>query len=336
MTEYSMLWETKNSLGDGANSYELDQGYDFFKDFDNQGVDTGVAAEVGNALRPSPNIVTKDVTIGSGKAMVGGLRYDNDTAVVFPQSAPASDTGHRIVLRADWATQTIRLTQISSTVGTTTYPALTQVYGTTYDIPICGFITEAGGNVTDSAGNNNAINDERDYIRTPGSAGVVSRIYDEAQLPQRLYLPQAYRHCVITLGGRSNYNINPAVNGYYFHYLNRLTTAGNYIQSAITKEGSGDASGGFPGNSTLRFSSVEIGRELYPYAVFYRLFMPNYSLSNHHKIGLHEQAFNTGSGWSFRSTMASTILSTDPITEMTFDEVRGDLDQMRLSVACWR
>lgn len=84
---------------------------------------------------------TSPVSIASGRALVDGTWYETDAAVTQGIATPGG-TDERIdlvVLRKDWALQTVRITTIAGTpaaVGTAVAPAPVQVDQTTWDLPL--------------------------------------------------------------------------------------------------------------------------------------------------------------------------------------------------------
>lgn len=86
--------------------------------------------------------------IASGLAFVQGNWYESDANVDFSIPTPATSTRvDRIVLRKSWAGQTVRLTRIAGTEGAGV-PAMTQTFGTTWDIPIVNASITTGAVIT--------------------------------------------------------------------------------------------------------------------------------------------------------------------------------------------
>ena len=99
----------------------------------------------------------RNLQIDSGGAIVAGFPYFNVGAGNLTLTHPTVDiTGWRIVLRADWAAQTVRLALLQSADGVAAIPALTQTDGTTYEISF------AYGTIT--TGDVVAITDDRDFL----------------------------------------------------------------------------------------------------------------------------------------------------------------------------
>lgn len=101
--------------------------------------------------------VASPLSVGIGIAMVEGTWYYNDAAasVVIPTPAAGHTRVDRIVLRKSWAAQTVRITVITGIVDGAA-PALTQVVGTTYDIPLAQAAITDAGVIT--------LTDEREFI----------------------------------------------------------------------------------------------------------------------------------------------------------------------------
>ena len=161
MSEFSMFpWETQNGVGDGAFSYNQDQANDFFRIFDVLSPSAeGVAWGVDNSLAVSGS--ASPLSMATGAAVCYG-RYWSNTPVSLSVSTPASDTGGRVVLRADWSANTVRAAIFMNTTGVTAAPALTQVAGTTWEITLAYFVIDSGGNIwTDATKTVAGVTDER-------------------------------------------------------------------------------------------------------------------------------------------------------------------------------
>jgi hypothetical protein len=107
----------------------------------------GVAPRYLNACAPS-STGANNCRIASGGAMVDGKPYNNtDNVDVTIPSATAGNTRiDRVVLRADWSAQTVRVTRIAGVdSGSPSAPAIVQTSGTTYDITLARVtVTDAG------------------------------------------------------------------------------------------------------------------------------------------------------------------------------------------------
>jgi hypothetical protein len=106
--------------------------------------------------------------IATGGALVDGKPYDSDANVDvnIPSAVGGGNTRiDRIVLRASWGAQTVRITRIAGTdAASPTAPAITQTPGTTYDILLYQALVNTSGTVT--------LTDERTFgqVATNGLA----------------------------------------------------------------------------------------------------------------------------------------------------------------------
>lgn len=134
------------------------------------------------------------IQVDTGRANVNGWIYENDAAVTLN---PASGNGfYRVVLQRDYVAQTIAAALIYNAIAT---PALTQVDGGVWEIPLANFEIAAG--VITAAG----VVDERDFVNA------------ETKL---LFLPAIYAH-----------NVTDGLDIYY-------TVTVNYGQPALNLTGS--------------------------------------------------------------------------------------------------
>jgi len=155
MAEKSILWETSGT-GDGTGSgYPDDDLFQLFRSFCPQSTNKGgVAPNVLNELAVSGT--SSPVAVNTGQALVYGIPYFNSASVNVAISTPASLTRiDRIVLRADWTAQTVRITRIAGSEGGAA-PAMTQSAGTTWDIPLATVSITTGGVIT--------VTDAREWI----------------------------------------------------------------------------------------------------------------------------------------------------------------------------
>lgn len=119
------------------------------------------------------------ITIEAGKALVDGSWYESTASVgVSLDPAPGVDPRiDRIVLRKDWALQTIRITRIVGDEAASPVPkAITQVDGTTWDIPLWQVHITTGGVIT-------VFRDERAFIGQYIPTGLT---------PERVYLEEEF------------------------------------------------------------------------------------------------------------------------------------------------
>ncbi len=104
--------------------------------------------------------VVTPVSIATGRALVDGTWYETNTvpvtvAIPTPGANPRVD---RIVLRKNWAAQTIRITRIAGAEAASPVPpAIVQTDGVTWDLPIWQVHITVGGVITQ-------FRDDRQFI----------------------------------------------------------------------------------------------------------------------------------------------------------------------------
>lgn len=176
MTQFSGLWTT-GGAGDGASTYTRANLTEFFKVLAACLDEEGVAAAYLSALACSAN-GANTLRTAAGGALVDGKAYYNDANVDtnIPSAVGGGNTRiDRIVLRADWTAQTVRITRIAGTdAGSPTAPAITQTPGTTYDIKLCQVLVDTSGAVT--------VTDERVFAQVGASNGLADSIVSTAKL----------------------------------------------------------------------------------------------------------------------------------------------------------
>lgn len=156
MTERSRFWDG-TSLGDATDApYSAQEFSQVMLGMLGQGntspwqrsfVSFGQGYGVGSLLVTG---TSSPVNIASGAACVAGLWYylDAPTTIAVPTPA-ANPRRDRIVLRVDWASQTVRLARLAgSEAATPTAPALTQVLGTTWEVSLATAYITTGGVIT--------------------------------------------------------------------------------------------------------------------------------------------------------------------------------------------
>jgi len=149
MAESSIFWTT-GALGDGTNPYTMAQITAWLR----RTFGSGIHIDFANACVPTE--AAPNVTIGTGSACIHGYPYENTAAVNVNIPVPAVDTRiDRIVLRAVWATQTVRIFRIAGVEGGGA-PAITQTDGVTWDEYICQASITVGGVIT--------VTDERTFL----------------------------------------------------------------------------------------------------------------------------------------------------------------------------
>jgi hypothetical protein len=160
MAENSLFWTT-GGAGDGATPYDQEKIFAFWRQMfigDDEATQ-GVVPRVGNRLEVTSGAGV--VNVANGRAIVYGIPYKNTSVVAVPIPVPASNTRiDRIVLRANWAAQTVRVTRIVGTEGAGA-PSLTQSYNSgtpslsVWDLPLAQVSITTGGAIT--------VTDQRAY-----------------------------------------------------------------------------------------------------------------------------------------------------------------------------
>jgi len=158
MAEISMPWN-EAIIGD-CGPYSDDQWTDMQrKIFQNDRSKDGVILAYLNSLLVT-NPVGNTVRVASGGAMVDGKFYESDGNVDFAAVLNIGDY-YRIVLRKSFAVQEVRLAILGPDPIST--PALTQVDGVTWEIPLATILIIGGPAIS--------ITDEREYISMTSIVG---------------------------------------------------------------------------------------------------------------------------------------------------------------------
>lgn len=168
MTERSRPWDG-TATGDATDS-PYDAGTEWARMFRALAFGSETTADKGGpvmgavgfndyaATTPSANVAR----IATGIGWNQGTWHESDATVDFAIPTPAASTRvDRIVLRKGWVAQTVRLTRIAGVEGAGA-PAMTQVFGTTWDVPLWRVSITTGGVITfiddrHSVGAGNAI-----------------------------------------------------------------------------------------------------------------------------------------------------------------------------------
>lgn len=176
MTESSFLWTT-NGTGDGdAGGYTQ--------------VDTSLMMQIIAACCGHEGVApgfwnelacaaggANTVNVATGGALVDGKPYANNApvAVNVPSAVGAGNTRiDRIVLRANWAAQTVRITRLAGVdAASPVAPTITQTSGTTYDVQLCRVLVDTSGAVT--------VTDERAWAAV-GTSGIADEAVTGAKL----------------------------------------------------------------------------------------------------------------------------------------------------------
>lgn len=202
MAESSIFWTT-GSTGDGASPYTQAQIFAWLlRTFVNAPATEGILKGYANEMAPSG--VASPVAIATGAAMVYGIPYENTAPVNVAVPTPViGTTGHRIVLRASWAAQTVRVVLLSSSDGVAAIPAATQTPGTTYDHTLATLTITTGGVIT--------LTDARGYLHPNikvATQNVDDDAIDDTKVGNRV--PQLYRR----QGGSADYWTTPGTTDY--------------------------------------------------------------------------------------------------------------------------
>ena len=150
MTQDSYLWTT-GGAGDGSATFTRSDWSKIAKIFsaclDDEGVAPNYLSQFAGSV-PAANTFR----VAAGAALVDGKPYDSDANVDtnIPSAVGGGNTRiDRIVLRADWTAQTVRVFRIAGTdAAAPTPPAITQNSGTTYDIMLYQVRVNTSGTVT--------------------------------------------------------------------------------------------------------------------------------------------------------------------------------------------
>lgn len=194
MAERSYLWTT-GSAGDGSATYTRQDWQRIVEILAACYAREGVSPVLLNTLNIT--FATNQATLNTGAAIVDGKPYYNDASVniTIPSAVGGGNTRiDRIVLRADWTAQTVRLTRIAGTdAASPTAPAVTTSSGSTYDVLLYQVRVTTAGTVTQEA-------DERAWARVQ-LAGHATDSVDDTIAGNRV--PQFYRR---QGGDASNWN----------------------------------------------------------------------------------------------------------------------------------
>lgn len=170
MTQKSWPWSTVAGLGDGA--AELNEAlsreflalYFLIQDPTVEGVSKGVLGELAVTGTATP------LAVAAGSAVCYGL-YINDASVNVSVTTPAiGTTGGRVVLQTNWGgtgggslEARTRIAVKMSADGNSAIPALTQSFGTTWEISLATFTVTTGGVIT--------LTDDRTFRRSTMAVG---------------------------------------------------------------------------------------------------------------------------------------------------------------------
>lgn len=191
----------------------------------------GVFHDELNALAVSGT--ASPISVASGRAQVWGTWYETDAATAVTIPTPSASTRiDRIVLRKDWSGHTVRIVRKAGTEGGAE-PALTQVAGTTWEVPLAKVSITTGGVIT--------LTDEREYISPyAGSASGLVLIQELSGTGASATLsftsiPATYKNLVIKLVGASTVAATDAATRMRFNG----DSGSNYVNEAVYIAGTG-------------------------------------------------------------------------------------------------
>lgn len=191
MTQTSRFWDGA-TIGD-ATAAPYDANTEFSKVLMSISGAAGIATNLSGVFRNELNLlaptgVATPVAIASGRAITWGAWFENDASVNVAIPTPSASTRiDRIVLRKDWAAQTVRITRVAGVEGGGP-PALVQVVGTTWDEPIALASITTGGVIT--------ITDQRAFV---GGSGLPT--------------PTGTNSILVSTGGVASWSTTPTIGG---------------------------------------------------------------------------------------------------------------------------
>lgn len=147
MAQSSVFWTT-GTTGDGTAPYGQSQLFAWLKRSflgapASEGVLKGYAGDLAVSGTATP------ISVAAGAAVVNGVPYESDAPenIIVPTPLIGT-TGHRVVLRADYAAKTVRLALLSSSDGVASAPAVTQADDTTWEVSLATLTVTTGGTIT--------------------------------------------------------------------------------------------------------------------------------------------------------------------------------------------
>ncbi len=151
MAQMSYLWTT-GGAGDGAGTYSRTDWQKIIAISSGAYNEEGVVPSKAYGTLHGNDTGLNNFRVFEGAAVVDGKPYLNDAPVdiAIPSAAGAGNTRiDRVVLRADWTAQTVRITRIAGVdAATPTAPAATKTSGTTYDILLYQVLVDTTGAIT--------------------------------------------------------------------------------------------------------------------------------------------------------------------------------------------
>jgi hypothetical protein len=157
MAQLSFPWPGDSGAGGTGDCgpYTADAFSNWYeKMFCSDSTNESVISNIGNELAVTG--AATPLSINTGSALVNGKFYNNSASTTLAIATPAGATRiDRVILRADYAAQTVRLVLLAGAEGGAA-PALTQVDGTTWEVSLAQASITTGGVVT--------VTDERGFL----------------------------------------------------------------------------------------------------------------------------------------------------------------------------
>ena len=175
MTEMSYWWTT-GGAGDGASTYTRANLTEVSNILGGASYWEGVVPTYRNELVGTVG-GANTFNINTGGGIVDGKPYESDASVGVTIPSTSSDTRiDRVVVRADWTAQTVRITRIAgSESATPSAPSITQTSGATYDIMLYQVNVDSSGTVTIEA-------DERVWAIVPVDETTIENLNGELRV----------------------------------------------------------------------------------------------------------------------------------------------------------
>jgi hypothetical protein len=157
MAQLSFPWPGDSGAGGTGDCgpYTADAFSNWYeKMFCSDSTNESVISNIGNELAVTG--AATPLSINTGSALVNGKFYNNSASTTLAIATPAGATRiDRVILRADYAAQTVRLVLLAGAEGGAA-PALTQTDGTTWEVSLAQASITTGGVVT--------LTDERVFL----------------------------------------------------------------------------------------------------------------------------------------------------------------------------
>jgi len=230
MAENSIMWG--GTVTGDAGPYSDDDWSDIWQEFFlYDRTLQGVIRSIDNDLAVTGG--TSPLSVNTGRAIVDGKWYENDSALAVAVPTPAVSTRiDRIVLEKDWAAQTVRVTRVAGIEGGGA-PALTQTDGTTWQIPLAQATIVTGGTIT--------LVDEREFVFSP--LAITTRYVEMVLFDWDVVVETGngkfYFHVPENLDGMNlvevhAYVITPGTTGTLDVQIHNLTDAADMLSTLLT------------------------------------------------------------------------------------------------------